>query len=260
MAAVCPLATGAYSAGCHNSNSCNFASHASMTCHVDRQDFTPVSRRPKGACSPTSPGSSGTLCQHALVADRERGALIGPRGDVAFLCAPPQDVALFSSLVGSHGHYSVTSACARLVWGAHYEPRSLIWRSRWVTTEGVIECREALTFPGIWEQPPVDALEADVRGRAACLRARAAGYDTVEWVALADRTVAATKATARHRSGRWQRASTPPTWTPRCCSRLCAERRPARPRQRRPLWMQYVVSSAETATRLPLPTGSRTPQ
>jgi GH15 family glucan-1,4-alpha-glucosidase len=33
------------------------------------------------------------------------------------------------------------------VWGGHYEPRSLIWRSRWVTTEGVIESREALAFP-----------------------------------------------------------------------------------------------------------------
>jgi hypothetical protein len=35
------------------------------------------------------------------------------------------------------------------VWGGYYEPRSLIWRSRWVTDTGsIIECREALAFPG----------------------------------------------------------------------------------------------------------------
>jgi GH15 family glucan-1,4-alpha-glucosidase len=34
------------------------------------------------------------------------------------------------------------------VWGGSYEPGTLIWRSRWVTHEGVIECREALAYPG----------------------------------------------------------------------------------------------------------------
>lgn len=34
------------------------------------------------------------------------------------------------------------------VWGGYYERSSLIWRSRWVTTSGVVECREALAFPG----------------------------------------------------------------------------------------------------------------
>jgi alpha,alpha-trehalase len=29
-----------------------------------------------------------TLRQYALLADGERGALVGPRGDIAFLCAP----------------------------------------------------------------------------------------------------------------------------------------------------------------------------
>ena len=93
--------------------------------------------------------SPGVLREYALVADGERGALIGPRGDIAFLCAPRwHDPAVFSSLVGGEGHYAVTPACRRFVWGGHYEPRSLVWRSRWVTTEGVIECREALMFPG----------------------------------------------------------------------------------------------------------------
>jgi alpha,alpha-trehalase len=91
----------------------------------------------------------GTLRDYALVADGERGALIGPRGDIAFLCAPRwHDPAVFSSLVGGVGRYSVTPSCPRFVWGGHYEPRSLIWRSRWVTTEGIIECREALAYPG----------------------------------------------------------------------------------------------------------------
>jgi alpha,alpha-trehalase len=34
------------------------------------------------------------------------------------------------------------------VWGGYYEDGSLIWRSRWVTETGIIECREALAFPG----------------------------------------------------------------------------------------------------------------
>jgi len=29
-----------------------------------------------------------TLRQYALLADGERGALVGPRGDIAFLCTP----------------------------------------------------------------------------------------------------------------------------------------------------------------------------
>jgi hypothetical protein len=89
-----------------------------------------------------------TLREYALVADGERGALIGPRGDVVLLCAPRWDApAVFSSLVGGGGQYAVTPACPRFVWGGHYEPRSLIWRSRWVTSEGIIECREALAAP-----------------------------------------------------------------------------------------------------------------
>ena len=35
------------------------------------------------------------------------------------------------------------------MWGGYYEPRSLIWRSRWVTDEATIECREALALPSI---------------------------------------------------------------------------------------------------------------
>jgi GH15 family glucan-1,4-alpha-glucosidase len=89
------------------------------------------------------------LRQYALVADGERGALIGPRGDIAFLCAPRwHDDAVFSGLLGGPGGYAVTPADGWFVWGGHYEQDTLIWRSRWVGTDAVTECREALAFPG----------------------------------------------------------------------------------------------------------------
>jgi GH15 family glucan-1,4-alpha-glucosidase len=88
------------------------------------------------------------LREYALLADGERGALIGPRGDVAWLCVPRWDSdAVLSSLIGGRGTYMVTPA-GRSVWGGHYEEGTLIWRSRWITETGVIECREALAFPG----------------------------------------------------------------------------------------------------------------
>ena len=75
------------------------------------------------------------LRQYALLADGERGALIGPHGNIAFLCAPRwHDDAVFSSLLGGAGRYAVTPQDPRYVWGGHYETDSLIWRSRWVAT------------------------------------------------------------------------------------------------------------------------------
>lgn len=88
------------------------------------------------------------LRDYALVADGERGALIGPRGDVAWLCVPRWDSdAVFATLIGGSGVYSVSPADARFVWGGYYEQRSLIWRSRWVTTDSILESREAMLFP-----------------------------------------------------------------------------------------------------------------
>ena len=88
------------------------------------------------------------LREYALVADGERGGLIGPHGDLAWMCAP---VGFGRAVLradqrkrGVRGHPGRPVACV----GGYYEPGSLIWRSRWVTTKRVIECRETLAFPG----------------------------------------------------------------------------------------------------------------
>ncbi len=88
------------------------------------------------------------LREYALLADGERGALVGPRGDLCWLCFPGWDGdALFASLIGGRGTYAVTPT-KRFVWGGYYEHPGLIWRSRWVSDDGsVAECREALALP-----------------------------------------------------------------------------------------------------------------
>jgi hypothetical protein len=87
------------------------------------------------------------LRDYALIADGERGALIGPRGDIVWMCAPRwESDAVFAALIGGEGCYAITPEC-RFVWGGHYEEGSLIWRSRWITAGGIIECHEALAFP-----------------------------------------------------------------------------------------------------------------
>ncbi|MFC9553985.1 glycoside hydrolase family 15 protein [Rhodococcus sp. NPDC056960] len=88
------------------------------------------------------------LREYALIADGERGALIGPRGDISWLCVPAwHDGAVFSVLLGGPGVYALAPTSQRFTWGGYYEYGTLIWRSRWVTTTGIIECREALAFP-----------------------------------------------------------------------------------------------------------------
>jgi GH15 family glucan-1,4-alpha-glucosidase len=88
------------------------------------------------------------LREYALLADGERGVLVGPRGEFAWMCFPRwHDDALFARLIGGGGTYAVRPV-GRYVWGGYYEPGSLIWRSRWVTDDGaVVECREALALP-----------------------------------------------------------------------------------------------------------------
>ncbi|GAA1894883.1 glycoside hydrolase family 15 protein [Lapillicoccus jejuensis] len=88
-----------------------------------------------------------TLRQYAFLADGHRGALIGPRGEIAWLCAPAWDSgAVFADLLGGPGVYAVTPRDP-FVWGGYYEPGTLVWRSRWTTTSTRIECREALATP-----------------------------------------------------------------------------------------------------------------
>jgi alpha,alpha-trehalase len=101
----------------------------------------------------TGRGAAGTapaprvLREYALVADGERGALIGPDGSVGWLCAPRWDSpSVLSGLLGGGGHYRITPADRWHVWGGYYENGTLIWRSRWVG-DWRMECREALAMP-----------------------------------------------------------------------------------------------------------------
>jgi hypothetical protein len=105
--------------------------------------------------TPRGAGGAGALFpphvlrEYALIADGERGALIGPREDIAWLCVPTwHDGAVFSVLLGGPGVYALAPTDDRFTWGGYYEHGTLIWRSRWVTTSGIVECREALAFPG----------------------------------------------------------------------------------------------------------------
>ena len=96
-------------------------------------------------------GVPHVLREYALIADGERGALVGPRGDMCWLCFPRwHSDACFSTLIGGQGTYAVTPL-SRFVWGGYYE-RGLIWCGRWVTDEGTVECREALALPSTPER------------------------------------------------------------------------------------------------------------
>jgi hypothetical protein len=88
------------------------------------------------------------LREYALLADGERGVVVGPRGEFAWMCAPRwHDAAVLSTMIGGRGVFAVTPVGQRYVWGGHYEDGTLIWRSRWVTTDSEVESREALARP-----------------------------------------------------------------------------------------------------------------
>jgi GH15 family glucan-1,4-alpha-glucosidase len=120
------------------------------------------------------------LRQYALIADGERGAIIGPDGAIVWLCIPHwHSPAVFSALLGGMGHYAI-SPDAPFVWGGHYEPGTLIWRSRWVTPDAIIECREALARPARRDRLVLLRRVELVDGAPAAMHARLpprAGYD-----------------------------------------------------------------------------------
>jgi alpha,alpha-trehalase len=106
------------------------------------------------------------LRDYALLADGERGIVVGPRGDFAWMCFPHWDSgAIFSSLIGGQGTYAVTPL-NRYVWGGYYEAGSLIWHSRWVTEDATIECREALAMPSAPDRAVILRRVLAVRGTA----------------------------------------------------------------------------------------------
>jgi GH15 family glucan-1,4-alpha-glucosidase len=90
----------------------------------------------------------GVLREYALLADGYRGAILGPGGEIVWLCFPVwHDPAVFASLIGSEGFFTVGPS-EPFTWGGHYEQGTLIWQSRWVTTSGIIQSRDAFVFPG----------------------------------------------------------------------------------------------------------------
>ncbi|MCQ9165987.1 MULTISPECIES: glycoside hydrolase family 15 protein [unclassified Arthrobacter] len=110
------------------------------------------------------------LREYAMLADGERGALLGPRGDVVWMCAPRwHSGAVFSALIGGPGVFGVTPTDLHSVWGGSYEDGTLIWNSRWTTNAGQIGCREALMYPG---EPERAVILRRIRGVAGPARVR----------------------------------------------------------------------------------------
>ncbi len=104
---------------------------------------------------------------YALIADGERGALVGPSGEMTWLCMPSWDSeSVFTTLLGGEGSYAITPL-GRYVWGGYYELGSLIWRNRWTLADGsIVECRDALAFPGDPERALVLRRLSAPKGRA----------------------------------------------------------------------------------------------
>ena len=135
------------------------------------------------------------LRDYALLADGQRGILADPDGELAWMCFPTwSDPAVLASLLGSRGSYRIQPK-GRYVPGGAYEDGTLIWRQRWVTDNGVIECRQALAYPG---RPD----------RAVILR-RVSALDSEAHLSA---FVALAGDYGRRPSGRWRRDDAGRTW------------------------------------------------
>jgi GH15 family glucan-1,4-alpha-glucosidase len=89
------------------------------------------------------------LRDYALLADGERGAVVGPRGDIVWLCFPCWDSEpVFAALLGGAGAYTVRPSDDQFVWGGQYDADTLVWRSRWMVGDTIVECVEAMAMPG----------------------------------------------------------------------------------------------------------------
>ncbi|MGN6741913.1 MAG: glycoside hydrolase family 15 protein [Amnibacterium sp.] len=102
----------------------------------------------------------------ALLADGERGAVLSPDGNVAWLCAPRwESPAVFAHLLGGGGTFSVRPA-GTSVWSGSYEPGSLIFRSRWKGRGASVDVIDALALPSNAESLTllrrIDATDGDV--------------------------------------------------------------------------------------------------
>jgi hypothetical protein len=63
-----------------------------------------VAETTEARTSPADAAAPHVLREYALLADGERGVVVGPRGDFAWLCFPRwDDDALFCSLLGGGG-------------------------------------------------------------------------------------------------------------------------------------------------------------
>ncbi len=109
---------------------------------------------------PSHAGSSAphVLREYALIADGERGALIGPQGDIAWMCAPRWDSdAVFSTLLGGQGSYAITPA-GRFVWGGYYEDHDDLADVGEDADWMLGECQCRMRASGLW---PGSAIKGD---------------------------------------------------------------------------------------------------
>jgi hypothetical protein len=87
---------------------------------VAKTAAAPAPEAPAHGASPRA--APHVLREYALLADGERGVVVGPRGDFAWLCFPRwEDEPLFAALLGGAGSYEVHPD-GPFVWAASTSP------------------------------------------------------------------------------------------------------------------------------------------